>query len=65
MTSGNQNSLLIHAAPLMAGNKDGVPNGVRTRVATLKEWRPRPLVDGDTLFYLLCAQQDLNLRLPA
>ncbi len=25
----------------------GVPNGVRTRVATLKEWSPRPLDDGD------------------
>ncbi len=25
----------------------GVPNGIRTRVATLKEWSPRPLDDGD------------------
>ncbi len=25
----------------------GVPNGIRTRVPTLKEWSPRPLDDGD------------------
>ena len=25
----------------------GVPNGIRTRVATLKGWCPRPLDDGD------------------
>ncbi len=25
----------------------GAPNGIRTRVATLKEWSPRPLDDGD------------------
>ena len=30
-----------------AGARFGVPNGVRTRVATLKEWSPRPLDDGD------------------
>ena len=29
------------------GRENGVPNGIRTRVATLKEWSPRPLDDGD------------------
>jgi hypothetical protein len=26
---------------------DGIPNGIRTRAATLKGWCPRPLDDGD------------------
>ncbi len=33
-----------HVKPL---KRFGVPNGIRTRVATLKEWSPRPLDDGD------------------
>jgi hypothetical protein len=31
-----------------AANDRSVPNGIRTRVTTLKGWDPRPLDDGDS-----------------
>jgi hypothetical protein len=34
---------------LFSFRKNGVPTGIRTPVATVKGWCPRPLDDGDAL----------------
>ena len=42
----------------------GSPNGIRTRVLTLRGLRPRPLVDGAELPLFLAGEQGFEPRLP-
>lgn len=44
---------LIPSQPCCCAFTSGIPGGIRTRVITVKEWRPGPLDDGNSVLHNL------------